>query len=295
MTEEIPGDEGLLSVPPLSSPFLEELIRDESCAITYSYYSTVSTNYTASNLVGAGRVLGNLFSRAGFSLEKFLEKLARRTSSGREVELSVALQWFLFTDNWVQNGSVKNLEKDCKTLLLAAESMDVDLQVTAFLIIVQSSIWCPIKILSVFKAIFRKRGEISDVAVFSWKRSGVEYSVKWLFWYKLVLRFLSTQSSPVVEAAGKLNDFGSTTLDFSVFERLLLCCVDVTDSLLAYHFIYYRWNGEGLQAYLSKNGFSDPALLVFVRGCLIQWDLYLSHIVKWPLVILHSKEGSSKF
>lgn len=45
---------------------------DESATSNYSYYSTVSSNYTMSNLPGPGRHLGNLFSTVGSAFERQL-------------------------------------------------------------------------------------------------------------------------------------------------------------------------------------------------------------------------------
>lgn len=65
--------------PPSSSSWLEYFERDD---ITYSFTSTWSSNYTMSNLPGPGRLLGNLYSRAGSSLERSLRKLANQTGLG---------------------------------------------------------------------------------------------------------------------------------------------------------------------------------------------------------------------
>lgn len=46
--------------------------------------STFSTNYTMSNLVGTGRVLGNLYSAAGRRLEKVLGVVAGKIGYGPE-------------------------------------------------------------------------------------------------------------------------------------------------------------------------------------------------------------------
>ncbi len=43
-------------------------VQDDDAATTYSYFSTWSSNYTASNLPGPGRILGNLYDWAGSTL-----------------------------------------------------------------------------------------------------------------------------------------------------------------------------------------------------------------------------------
>lgn len=64
---------------------LEEIRRDDT---TYSYTSTWSSNFTRSNLVGAGRIRGNLYSRGGLSLEKGLGRLAYRAGIGGYAKLA---------------------------------------------------------------------------------------------------------------------------------------------------------------------------------------------------------------
>ncbi len=65
---------------------------------TYSYFSTYSSNYTTSGLPGPGRILGNILSRTGSSLERGLGKLAYRTGVGRYAKAESKLQnlspWF---------------------------------------------------------------------------------------------------------------------------------------------------------------------------------------------------------
>ena len=48
----------------------------------YSSISTFSTNYTMSNLIGAGRTLGNLYSSAGKKIEHTLNRAAHRAGYG---------------------------------------------------------------------------------------------------------------------------------------------------------------------------------------------------------------------
>lgn len=68
--------------PLLSSSFFDELRRDDTSALTYSYRSTMSSNQTMSNLVGPGRLVGRFYSWAGSSLERRLGRIALRTGIG---------------------------------------------------------------------------------------------------------------------------------------------------------------------------------------------------------------------
>lgn len=59
----------------------------DDASMQYTYFSVDSTNMTASNLPGAGRLLGNLYSRLGRSLEYtiFARKARRRGADPQEV------------------------------------------------------------------------------------------------------------------------------------------------------------------------------------------------------------------
>lgn len=67
--------------PTQTSSWIDEFLADDDSTI-YTYFSTESSNYTMSNLPGPGRLLGNLFSSAGSTLERSLKKLACRTGLG---------------------------------------------------------------------------------------------------------------------------------------------------------------------------------------------------------------------
>ena len=56
--------------------------RDTLSPDNYSSISTFSTNYTMSNLIGAGRTLGNLYSSAGKKIEHTLNRAAHRAGYG---------------------------------------------------------------------------------------------------------------------------------------------------------------------------------------------------------------------
>lgn len=100
-------------------------------------------------------------------------------------------------------------------------SNDAYIQALAFFLIVWGFIWFPSKARSAFANIFERRKTVSDVIAFSWKRPGVEYSIYWLYWYKLASRCLSTLPSPVIEAAAHFDRIEWRSLDFSAFEELL--------------------------------------------------------------------------
>lgn len=83
-------------LPPAFDATLDDFADDGSSQYTYSYASTWSTNYTMSNLPGPGRILGNLYSTAGRSLERGLGELVkkgvrRKLRSAVDVELRCSL------------------------------------------------------------------------------------------------------------------------------------------------------------------------------------------------------------
>ncbi|KLO14325.1 hypothetical protein SCHPADRAFT_318869 [Schizopora paradoxa] len=102
----------------LSAPWIEDLHRDQS-TISYSYFSTYSTNYTMSNLVGPGRLLGNLYSKAGSSLERRLGKLAYRAGIGGHAKAEAyMLHGSLYL--LIESDDPMKWEEACEMLLICA-------------------------------------------------------------------------------------------------------------------------------------------------------------------------------
>lgn len=244
-TEQTPSVDDDRPFPQLSQSFLDELQQEDEddSIITYSYYSTWSSNYTESNLPGPGRLLGNFYSWAGLALERRLERLLNRGRLGAEAEASkveeeavAMLQASICGMIW--SDDTREIEKVCETLIICAQyvsklkfvlpfiadtrfyrsdrSKDIDIQVQAFAWIVGCSVERPSKARSAFANTFQRRNEISDLVAFSWKRPGPKYSVAWLYWYKLASRCLSTLSVLLVEAAMQRNAFQSPFV-FSMF------------------------------------------------------------------------------
>lgn len=86
----------------------------------YSYFSTWSTNYTMSNFIGPGRLLGNLYSKAGASLEERLGKLADHTGTGGYAKSKAILgnDYMLF--EMLESEDMAKTEKACRVLLRCA-------------------------------------------------------------------------------------------------------------------------------------------------------------------------------
>lgn len=96
------------------SSWLEDLQENDSTTI-YSYYSTWSSNYTMSNLEGPGRLLGNLYSRAGSILERRLGKLAYRAGSSK-----IAKADSILLDGMELSKDRVKMEKACNILMRGA-------------------------------------------------------------------------------------------------------------------------------------------------------------------------------
>lgn len=94
---------------PCLSPILDEIQRED---ITYTYKSTWSTNYTMSNLEGAGRILGKLYSRTGLALERSLGSLAYRAGIGSYVKLIRYGLYHMFV-----SADIREHDKACKIML----------------------------------------------------------------------------------------------------------------------------------------------------------------------------------
>lgn len=127
------GTSGVDDVPESSQQYpsiLEELERDDfviddDSTVIYSYYSTVSTNYTMSNLEGPGRILGNLYSKAGYVLERRLAQRAQQRAHRSAVEAySRALS--LLRERGTIGSMIRSTdrtenEKACEALLICAQ------------------------------------------------------------------------------------------------------------------------------------------------------------------------------
>ncbi|KLO08250.1 hypothetical protein SCHPADRAFT_894016 [Schizopora paradoxa] len=264
----------------LRTSFLDELHEDDTTT-SRSSNLTLSTNYTMSNLPGPGRLLGNLYSKAGSSLERRLGRFANREAIKEYNEALVMVQSGWKIDHLLCSEDSKEHEKACRNLLICAESNVIDTQIKAFELIIEKFVFNPLKVRSTFRRVFKERREISDVITFSWKRPGVEYTTDWLYWYKLASRCLSPQSSPFLKAAIDLDTAGWSSLNFLCFEVLLLSCSDIcnsdtTDLLLAIHFIACSWDSNGIEDYVQREGIAGAALVKFVTGLVAHWELKFS-------------------
>ncbi|KLO10507.1 hypothetical protein SCHPADRAFT_892292 [Schizopora paradoxa] len=240
---------------PLSSlSFLDELQRDD---ITYSYASSWSSNYTMSNLVGAGRIIGNIYSRAGSSLERGLKSFAYRAGIGRYVKLAKYGLYEMF-----KSKDPRDHKKACEILLSSAKSSDVGKQLRSFEDILLWFVLSPSKVHSAFNGAFESRNELGEAITFSWRRPGVDYSIEWLYYYKLTSRCLESHRGSFVEATTQFDGAEFQSLDFSHFEGLLSSCG--------------YWNCRGIEDYVQNKGFDDLALVNLATGLITSWELYFS-------------------
>lgn len=122
MDEEAVDVEDASNASLLSTSILDELRRDDASALTYSYFSTDSTNQTKSNLVGTGRLIGKFYSWAGSSLERRLGRIALRAGIGRYAKAVIVMRKEakdLTNTLWSTNERV--FEKFCEALLVCAQ------------------------------------------------------------------------------------------------------------------------------------------------------------------------------
>ncbi|KLO06009.1 hypothetical protein SCHPADRAFT_895822 [Schizopora paradoxa] len=228
LVERLPAADDTSNVPLNSTSFLDELRNDETTT-GYTYFSTWSTNYTMSNLPGPGRLLGNVYSKAGKALEKRIGRLVNRTAA-KEYAQAVDL---LLQPESLASPSIGEMfaskdpgehEKACTILLTCAKSNNLSIQVKSFASIVMNFVEHPTKVRTAFRSFLERRNELSDVIAFSWKRPGIEYSNSWLYWNRKASQCLSSHPNSFFDATADFDDVKAEYLDFSHFERLLLNC-----------------------------------------------------------------------
>ncbi|KLO14316.1 hypothetical protein SCHPADRAFT_318603 [Schizopora paradoxa] len=253
-----------------SSRLSSESENQEDNASMYSYASTWSTNYTMSDLVGAGRILGNIYSRAGSSLEKGLGTIAYHAWIRRYAREIVKLHYGTY--RVFENRQMRRRRRACKFLLICARLDDTKIQAKAFEKIVQCFVEFPSEARSTFGSVFESRGVINDIATSSWRRQGIKYDDGWTYWYKLVSRCLLSAPNRFIEEASGFKPARAQTVSFSRFVKLLMSCGDTTDLLLANQIIDSHWNREGLEDFISERGFGDSAVLALISGFIAHWE-----------------------
>ncbi|KLO14308.1 hypothetical protein SCHPADRAFT_939611 [Schizopora paradoxa] len=275
--QEIPDDsptvDDIPGITRISSSFLDELWEDNS---TNVYTSSWSSNYTMSNLPGPGRNLGNFYSWVGASLERRLTKRAEQAAVKKYGNVASVLKsdWGIY-DKFMSD-DVKEHEKACEIVLICAESDDANLQVDAFVKIERSFVLHPLKVRTAFQNVFERRKQIADVVTLSWKRPGGEYTVKWLFLYKLASRCLASHQGEFVKAATQFYVCKYSSLNFSHFEELLVSCADATDLLIAVQFVAWYWHRNDVNDYVQNRGFEGPAIVKFAIGLITHWEVHFS-------------------
>ncbi|KLO10500.1 hypothetical protein SCHPADRAFT_930495, partial [Schizopora paradoxa] len=265
-----------LHVTPNSSrTSLQSEVRNDDTTSVYSYRSTVSTNYTMSNLPGPGRLLGNFYSWLGTLFEKHFEGSGNLARSRTNFEAEAMLRDYRVIYSMLRSGYTREVECVCRILLTCAGSTNSLVQIRAFWTIIDYSIEQPSKIRAAFMNIFQEGMDAGEIVISSWKKPGIKYSIWWEYYYKLVIRCLSVDSSPLLEAARSTN-FASRDKKFSDFERILLNRGDTTDSLLAIRFVSRYWAGRGIESYVRKRGFANPALVNFSAWLITHWEVHFA-------------------
>ncbi|KLO08254.1 hypothetical protein SCHPADRAFT_615665 [Schizopora paradoxa] len=150
---------------------------DGDATTLYSNNSTITTNYTISNLAGPGRNLGNLYSWAGSHLERSVAKHLERKSiknqkiledaeradkkKKRSEEALAALESTWMIRDMLRSNNEREREKACEILLMCARSNNVKVQADAFERCAMGFVRRPSAVLSAFKHLFERRKETS--------------------------------------------------------------------------------------------------------------------------------------
>ncbi|KLO14309.1 hypothetical protein SCHPADRAFT_927927 [Schizopora paradoxa] len=261
--------------PSSFSLLLDELRRDD---VTYSYASTLSTNYTTSNLAGPGRVLGNLYSIAGSSLERGVGSIARRTGI-EELLRSKSLDRLKKSTRLFRSEDARKHRKACRIFLDGANSYDREVQATAFGFITAFTLKLPAKAQPAFRHVLKKRREIGAVISLSWKRSRIDYGLEWLFWYKLASRCLASPDNfECIDGFSLLESANRKGL------------VPFLQSILRQSLIMSFY--EDFKSYVLKRGFGDPALFQLVSASISAMKIHCE-TEKFRLLSLLSQAWSS--
>jgi len=210
-TEDSPDEQSITSgsrARRFSVPSLRILRSDASSSrlSVAASYSTWSTNMTMSNIAGAGRTLGNLYSFAGRRLERGILQLVTKTGRGPDecadrllgLCQSIFAGWpFRFRERWMSPTTkrdrliIEAMGPDCERLLRYAGSHITDIQFVAFRRIVDLVTRNP-QMRRAFKTCCESRNALIDLdaIMFSWKKNNIEsetdmYSHEWLLYHQL--------------------------------------------------------------------------------------------------------------
>ncbi|KLO11017.1 hypothetical protein SCHPADRAFT_942415 [Schizopora paradoxa] len=271
---DIPSD-----VSSVSSSFLDEDQGGDTRTVSsYTYYSTWSSNFTRSNLEGPGRLLGNLYSRAGRVLEKNYYRLKNREVI-KAYEDTVAVLRSGGIHGMIGSDDQQEHEKACEILLTCALSYDVRVQLDTFNLIGYLFITWPARFPSAFKRVFERENGLVDLVTFSWKRQSVEYTFEWLYWYKYASRCLKISTSgqsAFIQAISQFEGATERSLGFKHFEALLLSCNDKADLAFSVDLFHEHWNLRGIEEYVRSNGLGDLALVSCAIAFINRWERYFN-------------------
>ncbi|KLO14310.1 hypothetical protein SCHPADRAFT_318250 [Schizopora paradoxa] len=81
-------------------------------------------------------------------------------------------------------------------------------------------------------------------------------------------------TTPSSDAVAHFDDARIARMYLSSFEELLLCCGDNTDMHLAVEIIGTYWNNRGIEKFVRRKGFDDPALAILARALILSWELH---------------------
>ncbi|KLO10294.1 hypothetical protein SCHPADRAFT_525645 [Schizopora paradoxa] len=268
MTSSIPVDDNH-TTPKVSRPSGIDDGNSETASV-YSYFSTWSTNYTMSNLPGPGRILGNLFSAAGSTLERnfgrFVMK-SRMKAYRRAVKALTKLPFWR-----VGEMTPGERQETCKLLLYYAQSEDANIQTSAFRLIILCVVrWPPFR--EDFQSYCKAQGEDIESVTHSWTTTSNSFSAEWN--YICQVASLCFRSNPVMDYVASRN-LKYRSSDFTCVEELFTCCRDIFEAALALELVGWLWNGEGLEEFLMSDRDRGRVTLRFAFSIRTRFDMAVS-------------------
>jgi len=182
-------------------------------------------------------------------LSSFFSKAAERIFKPlRDMRYAKAEKPMVGLELWLFESQTTEKLRVCKVLLHYARSEVPVIQSKAFGEIVNRVVRLP-ALRNTFGSYCQARGGSIKSVSASWERPSVQYDAEWQYFYHLAT--LCLEDNPIMDAAAQL-DLKYRNSDFACFERLLKCCSDRPETVLALEFMGLFWNGNGIDTYLQQ-------------------------------------------
>ncbi|KLO17565.1 hypothetical protein SCHPADRAFT_160632 [Schizopora paradoxa] len=181
-----------------------------------------------SNLEGPGRIVGNLFSSAGVSLERYIKKTAHFLGLGSYTKALAALtdprlNFALFFER-----DMRRKEGACALLLDFASSSNPAIQVLAFAKIISNTMFFP-TFRSTIETFCQTRGKDLESIVLSWKQPDIHHGTAWLYLYTIASRCLDKRANAIMDKMAAT----STSTQYLGLNIIFSSCSDVCGAAVA--------------------------------------------------------------